>query len=551
MTNIDDIPSHFINKAGIANRLSISRVTVDRALTKIAKDPILHSRLKVHIVSEGKRTLYFYDPSDVDAVFGELQRTSRGRSKTVRSINRKVTTTSTSQSNALLERDVQHLQNLLAKADSEIADLKDQREKKDRQIEFLQAQLTDQRPNVVPTAPEATEEVVVPPVTEPKPSNVIDIRKAIENAKAKSNKFDEVTQAKPIREGDISIVDCRLKVSTAMSFENDLPDTHTDKVWIVCHRDDKIYRSYDSEGDTILGAFNIEEPDFDEDLLKLIVYYGIKKDVVLTDALKSHSTAYQVWNTVVSAYEDLDDEAIVNYRENLGTLETKNSEDETDTIRIEPKPSTLAEIKEAVADVDKSNVGRKQTEIDEYNELCNKISSGTYSDSLEEAVETQRIWNFISVDKESFPPNIVTRWSNRARATRVVCLVDLTETASGEMKVGKNHDLFKRLVKDDIDRRADEEPYIYMVDPVRIDPPFPDHVQKEIDIEREKIAKEKADASSTDAEPEEQPESPPIEDTQPTEEAPKEKEARRDNIAPKAEPQQVQKKGFWNWLKGY
>ena len=116
MTNIEDIPSHFINKAGIANRLSISRVTVDRALTKIAKDPILHSRLKVHIVSEGKRTLYFYDPSDVDAVFGELQRASRGRSTTVRSITRKVTTTSTSQSNALLEKDVQHLQNLLAKA---------------------------------------------------------------------------------------------------------------------------------------------------------------------------------------------------------------------------------------------------------------------------------------------------------------------------------------------------------------------------------------------------------------------------------------------------
>jgi len=164
MTNIDDIPSHFINKAGIANRLDISRVTVDRMLTKIAKDPILHGRLKVHIVSEGKRTLYFYDPSDVDAVFGELQRTSRGRSKTVRSINRKVTTTSTSQSNALLEKDVQHLQSLQAKLESEVADLKDQRDKKDRQIEFLQAQLTDQRPNSASTSPEATEEAVVPPV---------------------------------------------------------------------------------------------------------------------------------------------------------------------------------------------------------------------------------------------------------------------------------------------------------------------------------------------------------------------------------------------------
>jgi len=178
MTNIDDIPSHFINKAGIANRLSISRVTVDRMLTKIEKDPILHSRLKVNIVSEGKRILYFYDPSDVDAVFGEVQRASRGRSKTVRSINRKVTTTSTSQSNALLEKDVQHLQNLLAKADSEIADLKDQREKKDRQIEFLQAQLTDQRPNVTPTAPEPIKEEVVPP----KQSTIAEIKEAVADA---------------------------------------------------------------------------------------------------------------------------------------------------------------------------------------------------------------------------------------------------------------------------------------------------------------------------------------------------------------------------------
>ena len=195
----------------------------------------------------------------------------------------------------------------------------------------------------------------------------------------------------------------------------------------------------------------------------------------------SHGTAYKLWNSAVDCYDYLDDETHDYFKENPPQLE----------------PS---EIKEAVADVDKSNVGRKQTERDEYNELLNKISSGTYSDSLEEAVETQRIWNFISVDKESFPPNIVTRWSNRARATRVVCLVDLTETASGAMKVGEFHDIFKRSVKDDIDRRAFEEPYIYMVDPVRIDPPFPDHVQKEIDIERDKIAKEKADASPTEKE---------------------------------------------------
>ena len=75
------------------------------SLARIEKDKELSGRLNVLIVDEGKRKLYFYDPSDVDAVFGELQRTSRGRSKTVRSINRKVTTTSTSQSNALLEKE--------------------------------------------------------------------------------------------------------------------------------------------------------------------------------------------------------------------------------------------------------------------------------------------------------------------------------------------------------------------------------------------------------------------------------------------------------------
>ena len=490
MTNIDDIPSHFINKAGIANRLSISRVTVDRALTKIAKDPILHGRLKVHIVSEGKRTLYFYDPSDVDAVFGELQRTSRGRSKTVRSINRKVTTTSTSQSNALLEKDVQHLQNLLAKADSEIADLKDQREKKDRQIEFLQAQLTDQRPNSTSTPSEATEEVVVP-----------------------------------------------------------------------------------------------------------------------------------------------------------------------------PKPATVAEIKEAVADVDKSNVGPEDSEEDEYIALYEKIESGTYSDRLEEAVEAQRISNLLSHAKV-YPSRVVTKWRNRAREARYNCLFDLTESSSTAMKSGDYHKRFNGIVKDDISHRASNSEYVYKIDPdtedITVNPPLPDHVQKEIEEEREKLRKEEGakvqrddrisivdcrvkvstamsfenDLSGTqseqvwmvfhrseiepseetiigatylddgtetpfvegtildhmllldvkedvvltdalkshsiayqlwnsalskyydavgptDAEVEEHIKLQKEEDTQPTEEAPKEKEARRDNIAPKAEPQQVQKKGFWNWLKGY
>ena len=435
MTNIDDIPSHFINKAGIANRLSISRVTVDRALTKIAKDPILHGRLKVHIVSEGKRTLYFYDPSDVDAVFGELQRSSRGRSKTVRSINRKVTTTSTSQSNALLEKDVQHLQNLLAKADSEIADLKDQREKKDRQIEFLQAQLTDQRPNVASTAPEPIKEEVVPPKLVPKPSNIVDIKKAMVDADKSnvepedseedeyialyekiesgtySDRLEEAVEAQRIsnflshdkvypsrvvtkwrnraretrynclfdltessssamktgdyhkrfngivkddishrasnseyvykidpdteditvnpplpdhvqkeieeereklrkeegakvqRDDRISIVDCRVKVSTAMSFENDLSGTQSEKVWMVFHRSE-----IEPNEETIIGATYLDDgtetPFVEGTILDRMLMLDVKEDVVLTDALKSHSIAYQLWNSALSKYYD-------------------------------------------------------------------------------------------------------------------------------------------------------------------------------------------------------------------------------------------------------
>ena len=229
MTNIDDIPSHFINKAGIANRLSISRVTVDRVLTKIAEDPILHSRLKVHIVSEGKRTLYFYDPSDVDAVFGELQRSSKSRSKAVRSINRKVTTKSTDQSTALLEKDVQHLQSLLAKSESEVADLKGQRDKKDRQIEFLQAQLTYQPSVVLPKATEPVEEEVVPTITEveqPKPATVKEIREAVSRASKPNLKKpiqrNVTNSAFFVKEPEVSTLD---PASTAINTELDREET--------------------------------------------------------------------------------------------------------------------------------------------------------------------------------------------------------------------------------------------------------------------------------------------------------------------------------------
>ena len=62
---------------------------------------------------------------------------------------------------------------------------------------------------------------------------------------------------------------------------------------------------------------------------------------------------------------------------------------------------------------------------------------------------------------------------------------------------------------------------------------------------------DKSNVGPINAELTAQPESPPEEHKQPTE-APTEKEARRDNIAPKVEPQQYEKpKGLWAWLKGY
>ena len=157
-------------------------------------------------------------------------------------------------------------------------------------------------------------------VTEPKPSNVIDFRKVLEDARAKSNKVreygDEVTQEGRIRDGIISIVDCRLKVSTAMSFENDLPDTHTDKVWIVCHSDKR-----EDGGETILGAINIEAPMSDDMLLDMILQNGLKKDVVLTPALRSHGTAYKLWNSAVDCYDYLDDETHDYFKQNPPQLE--------------------------------------------------------------------------------------------------------------------------------------------------------------------------------------------------------------------------------------
>ena len=62
MADPDNIPDTYLNKAQIAVKYSISRVTVDRYLKKLEKE----GRLFPIKVQQGKRTLYSYDPNDLD-----------------------------------------------------------------------------------------------------------------------------------------------------------------------------------------------------------------------------------------------------------------------------------------------------------------------------------------------------------------------------------------------------------------------------------------------------------------------------------------------------
>ena len=82
-----EIPSHWINKAGISKRLGKSRITVDKLLSKVEKDPILSGRLNVQVIVQGKRNLYYYDPSDIDAIFAEINKDKKSRSRNVNSMS--------------------------------------------------------------------------------------------------------------------------------------------------------------------------------------------------------------------------------------------------------------------------------------------------------------------------------------------------------------------------------------------------------------------------------------------------------------------------------
>ena len=387
MSTMDDVPSHWISKASIAKRIGISRVTVDKQLARIEKDKELSGRLNVLIVDEGKRKLYFYDPSDVDAVFSELQKKSRRKSSNVKRSNSRVNDSVNLLDNAIVKLELQKEEIRRIALEKEVARLEDNLKDLRGENTFLKAQLTDQRPKPPSTAPESTEEAVVPPKLVPKLSNIVDIKKAM---------------------------------------------------------------------------VDVDKPNV-----------GTKDDSTPEDILASREkkASDELW------WEEVD--------------------------RI--------------------------------------ISEGNYSKHLNKAVESWNVEQFVkswskSTDTTDWPlhrtfqSRVYRRKSESLTATQIDVLKRCPEEWRHDAVYHKT--VYKK-VEDDIERRAEKDPYTLSTIP-------------------QYIKDENEDLIAKDAEPEAQPESSPIEDTQPTEEAPTEKEARRDNIAPKAEPQQYEKpKGFWAWIKGY
>ena len=187
MVTIKDVPSHWISKATIARRLGISRVTADKQLTRIKNDKELSGRLNVLIVDEGKRKLYFFDPSDVDAVFSELQKKSKRKASNTKRTNGRVNDSVYVLDNEIVKLALSKEELKVAYLEQQVAKLEDNLNDLRGENTFLKAQLTDQRPKSSPTVPKATEEVVMPPKDEPEPSTIADIKKAIIDAEKSNN----------------------------------------------------------------------------------------------------------------------------------------------------------------------------------------------------------------------------------------------------------------------------------------------------------------------------------------------------------------------------
>ena len=180
MVTIKDVPSHWISKATIARRLGISRVTADKQLTRIKNDKELSGRLNVLIVDEGKRKLYFFDPSDVDAVFSELQKKSKRKASNTKRTNGRVNDSVYVLDNEIVKLALSKEELKVAYLEQQVAKLEDNLNDLRGENTFLKAQLTDQRPK-------ASEEVVMPPKDEPESSTIADIKKAIIDAEKSNN----------------------------------------------------------------------------------------------------------------------------------------------------------------------------------------------------------------------------------------------------------------------------------------------------------------------------------------------------------------------------
>ena len=167
MADPDNIPDTYLNKAQIAVKYSISRVTVDRYLKKLEEE----GRLFPIKVQQGKRTLYSYDPNDLDEALTSLLQKNKKQTIVQRNVSVLANVQTQSQIE-LLRMNLQNAEKRILEKDELISDLKEQRDKKDRQIEVLQSLITDQRPSAIASAPEAPKPAPVAPETKALPTEL-------------------------------------------------------------------------------------------------------------------------------------------------------------------------------------------------------------------------------------------------------------------------------------------------------------------------------------------------------------------------------------------
>ncbi len=187
MSDTDSIPDTFLNKSQISVKFGMSRVTINKHLKSLEAS----GRLIPTIVKQGNRKLYKYDPADLAVAFGSLNSTSKNN-KNVQSIVFNDNNVKLQTENEVLSINLQNAEKRLLEKDDLIADLKDQRERNYKTIEFLQTQITDQSSVVLPDVSEPVAEEVVPPKTEPEPSTIADIKEAMVDANKSNDGLKDV-----------------------------------------------------------------------------------------------------------------------------------------------------------------------------------------------------------------------------------------------------------------------------------------------------------------------------------------------------------------------